>query len=78
MAGLEVSARLRALLSNGKPFTELPQAALGSECASVGARPAVVRSRGPAGALSGMELQREKEGFTDNLIESQLNGKESI
>lgn len=43
---LEVLARLRALIKNGKPFTEPRQVALGSECKSVGRVPAVVKSRG--------------------------------
>lgn len=75
MADLEVSARLRALQNNGKPFTELHQVALGSECGSVGtSRGEELGSRRPitrTGTAAG-------EGLTDNLIESQLNGKESI
>lgn len=61
MTDLEVLARLRALLNNGKLFPELRQVALGSECESVGTMPAVVKSRGPAGILPGLELQREKD-----------------
>lgn len=53
---LEVLARLRALIKNGKPFTEPRQVALGSECGSVGCVPAMVKSRGPAGILSGLKL----------------------